>query len=351
MLSRYFLVMVLLVSALAWNTGFAAQIWYEDNNMAKPAGLPDDFQEKFARPEAWAGARKHIDTYMFRANIFGNKAGQVDDALLKNQIIPVLKQSGIKIALDVGGATWRGFGNRDDLLNEELRLVERIGKLGGEVSYISMQSILSKKLFDKGEEVPYPMEQRVADAVDYAKAVKGRFPNIRIGIIDALPSHGKDYQSAYVALAKAFKANGLSLDHVILDLPYELVKERKAGMSWQKLLQVERFVKRDIGAKFGLIATSRKAGYQSDRDFHQAVMAMQENYAKAGGDPDFYLLASWFPHPSATIPDTAKGGDFPAMRTVLEFATAQPAAEQPAAEQPRAKEGESPFDLLRKYVK
>jgi hypothetical protein len=277
---------------------------------------------------------------MFRANIFSDKAAGLDDAFLKKQVLPLLRQSGISIALDVGGATWKGYGNRDTLVESELRLIERINRLGGDVRYVSLQSILSKKLFDKGVPVDYPMTQRVADAVEYAKLIRQRFPEVRVGIIDALPSHGKDYQTAYLALAKAFRENGLVLDHVILDLPYELVKDHKLGLTWTKVRQVENFVKRDVGARFGLIATSRLAGYKSNRDFHHAVLAMLENYSRSGGEPDFYLLASWFPHPDASIPDDVQGANFPAMRTVREFGDSLKALEQERAAGTLKREGQ-----------
>jgi hypothetical protein len=327
---RKFASFLLLFATLGAGAAFAAELWFEDNNMAKPAGVPADFRDKFARPDSWADARKELSTYMFRANILGERTG-VDDAFLKQQVLPLLRQSGVGIALDVGGATWKGFGNRDALVESELDLIARIQRLGGEVRYVSLQSILSKKLFDKGVPVDYPMSQRIADAVDYAKAVQQRFPHIRVGVIDALPSHGKDYESPYRALARAFRDNGLVLDHVILDLPYELVKNRKFDLTWNKVVRVEQFVKRDVGARFGIIATSRIAGYKSNRDFHQAVLAMVENYSRAGGDPDFFLLASWFPHPDATIPDDVRGADFPAMRTVLEVGETLRAFEQERA--------------------
>jgi hypothetical protein len=48
-------------------------------------------------------------------------------------------------------------------------------------------------------------------------------------------------------------------------------------------------------------------------------MATLQCYHAAGGSPREFVIASWFPHPEKTVPDTATGDDYPAMRTVLEF--------------------------------
>jgi hypothetical protein len=39
----------------------------------------------------------------------------------------------------------------------------------------------------------------------------------------------------------------------------------------------------------------------------------------AGGTGNGVWSMSWFPHPKTSIPDSATGGSFPVMRTVVEF--------------------------------
>ncbi len=57
-----------------------------------------------------------------------------------------------------------------------------------------MQSVLSKPLRENGQVVEYPMQQRIRDVVEYVKMARGQLPDVEIGIIDALPSKGQDYQ-------------------------------------------------------------------------------------------------------------------------------------------------------------
>jgi hypothetical protein len=46
---------------------------------------------------------------------------------------------------------------------------------------------------------------------------------------------------------------------------------------------------------------------------------MVQCYAGSGGSPREYILASWFKYPDKTIPETATGNDYPAMRILLEL--------------------------------
>lgn len=63
----------------------------------------------------------------------------------------------------------------------------------------------------------------------------------------------------------------------------------------------------EIGCEFGLICTSRKAGYESDRAYHETVLKALERHKSVGGAPDQYLIMSWFPHPLRSIPENAPG--------------------------------------------
>ena len=186
---------------------------------------------------------------------------------------------------------------------------------GGDVRYLCLQSVLSKPLRVKGKVQPYPKAQRYKDIQLYMTLVKKEFPNIKMGIVDALPSHGKDYKGLKDHLAKA----NLVLDHIDLDIPCEIPDKKRNGMSWQKVKAVEEYVQKEIGCSFGLVCTSRVAGYKSDEAYHKAVLSVLGSHTKTGGHPDRYLIMSWFPHPKTSIPDSATGKSYPVMRTVLEF--------------------------------
>ena len=109
------------------------------------------------------------------------------------------------------------------------------------------------------------------------------------------------------------------LDLPLGNIPCEIPEEGINGMSWEKVKDVEVFVQEEIGCKFGLICTSRKAGYKSDRAYHETVLKALERYKSVGGILDQYLIMSWFPHPLRSIPENAPEDEFPTMKTLLEF--------------------------------
>jgi hypothetical protein len=315
--SRLCLALVLFLAIAA--KGLCGELWFEDSNLGVAGGLPGDFKEKFVNPESWAEARKHIAVYMVRTNVLFDGRHGISEEFLRDHFFPVLAASRIRFALDAGGATWMTQPGRARLLPRELELVRRIERLGGKVCCISLQSVLSKPLPANARALDYPMAQRVADVVAYAQAVHALDPSIAIGLIDALPSHGEDYRGPYLALKQALEQRGLKLAYIHLDTTYELIRDRRQGMSWQTVAEVERFVRGPVDARFGLFFTSRQGGVASARAFHVNVVGMLEESLSQRLAPDSYILASWFPHPSSSIPENAGGFDFPAMRTTLQF--------------------------------
>lgn len=310
--------------SLAWATSDArvaaktADLWFEDNNMGSAGGAPADFYSKFMQAETWADARKAINVYYVRTSVL--EARTTDDAFLQKYFIPVLAKSHIKLALDTGSATWLNSdaAAKAGKVNRDVDLIKRIQRLGGAVDYIGMQSTLSKPLVVQGQKTAYPMATRIKDAVDYATVIKKNFPDIKIGLIDALPTKGQDYEGPYRDLVSAFRTAGLSLDFIHLDSQYESA-QAGTSTSWAKIAKVQSLVEDTLHVHFGLVATSRTAGYTSDKAFHDAVLDVPVEYRKAGGNPDEYVIMSWYPHPTLTVPDSAGGQQYPAMKTVLDF--------------------------------
>ncbi|GAB6142403.1 hypothetical protein JCM14076_31320 [Methylosoma difficile] len=294
------------------NAALSFNIWYEDNNLGKPDGTPVDFKEKFIHPESFLSATKYINVYMMHAEALNN----IDDKFLLAYIVPFLTKNDIKLAVDVGGATFTQLNNRDKLFNREINLFIKLKKLGVKVDYISMQSILSKT--PKGK-VDYPLSMRIEDAVSYSNAVIKEYPQVKIGIIDALPSHGQDYKKPYLQLKEALSNVGVSLSFIHLDMPYEIPREKVKNITWQTIKEVENYVKNDLGISFGLITTSIKAGKLSDQLFHYSVLSSLKCYSAVGGNPNDWVITSWFKNPKRTIPDNQIGNVFPAMKTVKEF--------------------------------
>lgn len=295
-------------------------LWYEANNMGTAGGMPPDFEEKFYRPETWAHAREAIDVYYVRATTLLNFDNGLDDSFLGDFFVPVLEGSGVEIALDAVGA---GFlharpANAAARIEREVALMEKLGEMGARVGYVALQSVLSKPLRRESKVVEYPMQQRIEDVVGYAKAVRERLPEIELGIVDALPTKGLEYREPYSQLATALDKDGLKLDFVHLDCPYEH-PQQGTRITWEGVKEVETFVKQDVGARFGLVCTSRTGGEASDEAWHDNVLDAPKQYAEADGNPDEYVVMSWFPYPASSIPESAGADTFTETKTVLAF--------------------------------
>ena len=307
---------IFLLQALTTAAGLAAPLlWYEDNNLGRAGGMPPDFIEKFHRPETFLEASRHIDVYMIRANVLA----KLDDAFLTTLLEPYLRGNRIKLAVDATGVVWAQAPGRDKAFAANIQLLDRLKRLGIDVHYISLQSVLSKPLVRAGRTIEYPLGKRNQDVIVFARASRSIYPRAEIGIIDALPSHGKDYRRPYRQLRDAMSREGLNLSYIHVDMPFEIPHELQLGVTWQTLREVERYVEEELDLQFGFFTTSRTGGNISSRAFHDRVMAALECYTGAMGTPRDWLIASWFPHPRKTIPENVTGDDYPVMRTVLAF--------------------------------
>lgn len=307
-------IMIALVFATVSAMAAATDIWYEDNNLGRPDGMPPDFAEKFRHPEEFSQASHYIHVYLVRANVLG----VMDDEFLSNLFHPYLDRNHIKLAIDAVGATWSQAPGRQEIAPGEIRFLERLKQLGIQVDYISLQSVLSKPLVINGVTVDYPLSKRIEDVVAYSKAARAVYPQVKIGIIDALPSHGEEYRQPYQMLKDALAREAIALSYIHLDMPFDIPKEQWHGITWQQARDVESYVE-DLGVRFGFITTSNKGGTISSKAFNDRVLAAQKCYEGIGGTPGDFIISSWFPYPQTTIPETAGGNDYPAMRTVLEF--------------------------------
>lgn len=293
----------------------AADIWYEDNNLGRAGGMPADFVEKFQRPESFSQASRYIRVYMVRANVLE----KLEDPFLTTQFLPYLKKNNIKLAIDAGGATFTQMGGRQQVFVRNIDLLNRLKRLGAQVDYVSLQSALDKYPKIDGMKVEYPLSKRIEDVVAFSKAVREVYPQAAIGLIDSLPSAAREYRQPYRQLKDALASAGIALSYIHLDISFDIPREGRRGVTWKAIREAESYVEDELGLKFGYFTTSRRGGYQSSKAFHERVMAALECYADAGGTPRDFIIASWFPHPQRTVPETAAGDDYPAMRTVLEY--------------------------------
>lgn len=310
-----------------------ADLWVQDNNMGRAGGLPPDFQAMFTtRRDAWAEARRFIGVYQLRSTSLRDPANDLSDAFLRDAFLPVLDAANIALALNVVGAMGvTCAAGKETTMAAEIAQIERIGRLGGRVAYLSLQSVLSKPTDvcpGYGRDTGY--DRRIADIVHYAGALTDRFPGIRIGLVDAMVAKGWDYAPIYRQLVAGLHAKNLALAFIHLDFPAET-----ASPGWTNALAAQRVIRDELGLRFGLLYTSNSAGLVSDEVFYRAVMAAGREFHAAGGRPDDAVVTSWHPHPARDLPETDSTG-FPFMKDVLDFARLGYVAPNPGASAPVA---------------
>lgn len=298
-----------------------SEIWYEDNSFGVGKTLPDKFLTKFENIDIWRRALNSLDVYVFRVNIFNDdNFPMLTDDFITGPFANVLREHQIKIALDTAGPLLSGCKDRTVRINYELEWVSRLKRLGVAVDYISLQSILSKPYRHGGVIRECSMQDRVDGAIAYVKRFTKIYPDVVIGVIDALPSHGKPYKETYKYVRDRFRQENLNLGYIHLDLSAEMVWMGRNGLSWVKVLEVEDYVKR-LGLNFGLLFTSRRSGQISDEAFYKVIVKENHDYTSAGGNPDHKVVLSWFPFPRRSVRSAGEVGGYPMTDLIWELSS------------------------------
>lgn len=278
------------------------QFWYEDNNLRSAGGVPQDFFARYDTPDRWARALEAMDVFYLRQNTFERHLAGNETALRKMAVVH--NTHGISLAYDCVGATWAHFKHdfRAPDYSHTLRQVDALIRLGHRVTHIGLQSILSKPTPNRSD---YAMSWRIQDAAVFARQLKTAFPEIRLGVIDALPSKGLEYRTPYADLKAALEAEGQVLGFLDLDMPMSHPREGIKGNSWKSMAAVGDYVRGKLRTEFGLICTDNVGGFASSVRFRHLVLDGLGQFLSVGGSADHYVLMSWYPFPDQSVPDTA----------------------------------------------
>ena len=301
----------------AADSDVAPTLWFEDNNLGQPGGTTPDWEQTFTQPEQWAYALQALDTYGINNDWhLINSNDPVPDSFLRDHLVPTLERNHVSLALDTGPATWMSHNLQQSGLTVEQflqpygDLIEKLRSYGARVDQVTLSFPLCAPLLSNGQEIEYSMEQRIQDVVNYSRYMTARFPDLRIGIIDYLPTHGLPYRTPYAQLRDAMAAEGILLDHIHLVVPAGVAFNQTWGMSWDKAVEVQAYVQQELGLKFGVTLTSDEGGYQSGEFFHnqtiEALGAYQQAVADSadpGEHPERFVAISWYPYPDRSLPE------------------------------------------------
>ncbi|MFN8594322.1 MAG: hypothetical protein U0031_22955, partial [Thermomicrobiales bacterium] len=293
------------------------ELWVQLPNYGGAGRLAPDFFPMFTtRTEDWAEARQATVVWVLRVTSLRDPEVRLDDGFLRDTFLPRLEAWGIRLAVNMTGATLAECNDFPRRIDDDGAEIERLLRLGARISSLSLQSPLSKvgghDCAAYGRETGF--DQRVADIVRYAKVMAGRFPSITIGLVDAMPAKGWSYADVYRDLVAALTDEGITLAFLHLDCPAE-----SASPGWSNVLEVENFVRNEMHVPFGLIYVSKVGGETSNVAFRDAVLAEYRDYHAAGGRPDHCVLTSWYRYPGANLAETDEDSA-PFMNLVRDFA-------------------------------
>jgi len=290
--------------------------WYEDSNLRKAGGYPDDFQYMFENPDSWAELRSKLSVYCIRGNTLKNVVKDLGEEWVREHFCGVLKREKLPVAID----------NPTSL--PSIRLLQDGGVV---VSHIALQSVLSK--FEKykltSDERNAEITRRIDQAVRRLVELRQQFPDSKIGIIDALPAKGLPYAWPYAELKKKSTAAGAALQFVHVDAPYSKIEQ---VIKWKNVEQIKKTISDDLDLEFGVIVTDNEGGMRSNRSFHDQVMLMAEKYPRAAF-PDYFIMMSWYDHPKYAVKNEGPEGEYTMARTSLAFINAVVAPKRRSQEQ------------------
>ncbi|MGB0372228.1 MAG: hypothetical protein ACPGN3_12925 [Opitutales bacterium] len=286
--------------------------WYEDNNMQRAGGYPEDFEEMFTHPDSWKELRSKLSVYYIRGSTLRNIREDLGRDFFVNKFCKLFIDEGLPVAIDNPGEP-RHWGAMRELVEN-----------GVTVSHIGLQSILSK--FGGGRRMTEERQRaellrRIADAASKLSVLKESFPNSKTGLICALPTKGLMYEWAYRELMKQSSTLNAPLEFIHVDCPAPALMSGKF-ITWDDLGGLKQLIKGELRIEYGFIITDGHAGRVSNRAFNDAMMNMAQKFP-AEHYPDYFIMMSWFPFPkySVRVADTEDGA-FTMTRTSLDFINA-----------------------------
>jgi Bacterial Ig-like domain (group 2) len=223
-----------------------------------------------------------------------------------------LNQAHIAVAIESGGLR-AGDCSGVSVGNVDSDFIQRLVRAGSAISFIALDSPFAHAIASGLEpNCGYTVAQAATELVTEIGIMRRAFPGVEIGLIEPVPSYsvgiypsnsgtgfGDLPQLLDTVLSTLAQAHE-RIDFFHADAPYDYDQALPNG--WQKLVALEQVV-RSHGLRFGLIYNSEAGGTTGDQPFHDQTLAAVVAYQAAGGNPDDLIVQSWYPYPSAMMPE------------------------------------------------
>jgi hypothetical protein len=287
------------------NAAQGQEIWLSPNT-PDPKGRTrgvEDLLDMF-RPDApWSETGKRVGVFLLSTQFM---AAVSDDDLAR--IVRDLDRRGIKLAIAslalnwVGEATCgqgiEGYGDAA----APMRIVEKLKRAGGALSYVAMDEPLWFGHFYSG---PNACRSPVANVVQRVSTIlriyRAAFPDVRLGDVEPIPALTSQpgWQSAYADWRKEFRsAMGVEIAFLHYDVDWNAPGFADA------IIEAASFAKKH-DMPFGFILNGNdRARTQTEwlRSAREHVGWIEE---KLCGSPPAVVFASWVAYPERMLPETS----------------------------------------------
>jgi len=256
----------------------------------------------------------------------------------------------IEVAVECAGlCDWRSSAGKNTAklsFQDEFAKVKRYikpveeGGAGGKIKYLDMDHPITRLIYQtvNGRETKadfHTLGSASDQLVEVMKLWRDKIPDIEFCFLTNFPNYGwadypayhawdftgegeKGYYDAKAELETVIKktaAAGIPLKGITVDNPYDYATGQHfsnqpsvtTGVDWvQRLRDLQDFCKQNK-LEFGLIFNSERAGSEgsgSDELYFKETLDFVDLYCSTGSIPDYYIIQSWYKHPSAYVPET-----------------------------------------------
>ncbi len=301
-----------------------------------------DYWELFQDDAPW-------QQVMSRLDVFKTYIGRVDARDWDTEgpvMMSFINRHGMEFLVEAGGLRAHSGCDGAEQARRELLKHDKFVSAGGTLDYIVMDGPFRNSIegFPNPKGLDLTIEEAAAEIVEYMQAIHAAYPNVKIGMNEPIPWYwwesypehmgrsAPDLKECIDALLDACGAGGEKLWFFHADSPFEYSESPPAGFDgWAKLAAIQDYVQ-SRGLWFGLYHNSSEGGSNSDKLFFERTLLGLERLIAAGGDPDHFIVQSWYPHPSACMPESPsplpqnEGDVYPFVYLVKEFMQASGAA-------------------------
>lgn len=220
-------------------------------------------------------------------------------------------------AMDIGIGIEVGIRHGHERLIKGV--LDPITEMGGRVDYLVTDNVFVKSQFSKTEDYTWESYEEAVEAyATFVAGIKAKYPDIKIGMIEAAfrfhwedpgkfpaqegrkKSYG-DLKQLLDDVIAACERKGTRLDMLQPEYSYSRIEATPNG--WEKLKAMEAFCY-DRDMDFIFLFNDHDGGNVSDELFHSNVIHCLNEVQKKGLNPSMGTLQSWYEHPKEELPES-----------------------------------------------